>query len=185
MGENKRIWIREHWNFSFLNGTIPGLHCLFFVFFCFFALRFVMCAWAMVAPAGRVPVWERSLLCTVFCVRLAFPQLQSCPLLWAARLPRPWVSGQLNQLLILCLWRLFLNRCIFWFCVSNRKTPEKTVELWSISFPTKADSPSLTPSQSFLMHRKFCCLQALRKMRFEHCFQLGALKVSFVALSSQ
>lgn len=67
----------------------------------------------------------------------------------------------------------YLQFCV---CVSNRKTPEMTAELWSTSFPTRADSPSRTPFPSFLMHRKFCYLQALQKMRFEPCFQLGASK---------
>ena len=80
---------------------------------------------------------------------------------------------QQNQLFILLLLPLFLNICIFVF-VFNRKTPQMTIDLWSISFPMRVDSPSLTPFQSFLMHRKFCYLQALQKMRFEHCFQLGA-----------
>lgn len=64
----------------------------------------------------------------------------------------------------------------FCFRVSTRKTPRTTADLWSISFPMRADSPSLTPFQSFSMHRKFCCLPALQRMRFEHCVRLGASK---------
>lgn len=68
----------------------------------------------------------------------------------------------------------------FCFRVSTRKTPRMTADLWSISFPTRADSPSLTPFQSFSMRRRFCCLPALQRMRFEHCVRLGASKSLFL-----
>lgn len=111
MVENKRIWFRECWNFSRLkwNKNWPAES--------FFALRFVVCAWAVIAPVDKVPIWGRPRLFTVFCVRFASPQLWNCPLLWAACLPGPVTVCivQQNQLFILLLLRLFLNICIFGF----------------------------------------------------------------------
>lgn len=134
----------------------------------------------MTVPVSKGPILGETLvfhftLCDACC-----PQLGSWPLLWASALHGPVTLCivQENLLFILLLLRLFLNICIFVFFVfiSTRKTPQTTTDRWSISFPMRVDSPSLTPFQSFLMHRKFCYLQALQKMRFEHCFQLGASK---------
>lgn len=179
MVENKRIWFREGWNFPPLhqNQDRPGQSL--------FALRFVAGALGGdSACKGRCPRAGRFCFSFVF-ARLASPWLWSWPLLWAACLHAPVTSSimQRNQLFVFASLETVSNYMHFRVCVSNRKTPERTAERWSISFPMKVDSPSRTPCQSFLMRRKFCYLQALQKMRFEHCFQLGASK-SLSLLSS-
>lgn len=170
MVENKRIWFRESRNFSPLKwhkDCSGQLFCFKIWYMCLSSDD--ASKWG--AHSGGTSVFH-FVLCEACFSALELTSALSCLSAWACDL----VYHTMKSVVYFVSLETVSKYMHFCFCVSNRKTPEMTTELWSISFPMKADSPSLTPFRNFLTHRKFSYLQALQKMRFEHCSLLNASK---------